>query len=41
MPNSHTSNEAVKTLLFKKNKLTILLFSPKWMRCVTLAQIYD
>ena len=41
MPNLHTSNEALKTLHFKKNMLTILLFSTKWMRYVTLAQIYD
>ena len=26
MPNSHTYNEAVETILFKQNALTILLF---------------
>ena len=26
MPNAHTYNEAVETILFKQNALTILLF---------------
>ena len=29
MPNSHTYNEAVETILFKQNALTILLFFSK------------
>ena len=29
MPNAHTYNEAVETILFKQNALTILLFFSK------------
>ena len=29
MPNAHTYNEAVETILFKQNALTILLFLSK------------
>ena len=40
MPNSLTYNEAVETILFKQNALTILLFCQNWMRYVTLAQTH-
>ena len=40
MSNLHNYHEAVKTILFEKIALMNLVFRQKWMRYVTLAQIY-